>query len=243
MNTNRIVLNTLISQQDQQNGTSQLKIVESLLQTGITNIELRREYNTNSINELLNLSELREKNRLTFFYSVPDNVFVNGELNLKLLQYIEESQLLGVHYLKMTLGDFDAKNFAAIDQLLSLLPSSIELNIENDQTSSNSDVNKLMSFCKMFEHSNRKVGLVNDLGNWIFTKQNVEEVSKILLPYTRFIHLKSFKLVNGKPETVSFTKGEMDWKKVIALFNSDLPIGIEYPTSISELKTDLTHLN
>ncbi|WP_143462502.1 sugar phosphate isomerase [Levilactobacillus enshiensis] len=240
---NRLVLNTLVSQQQQQQGQSQLKLVTDLLTTGIRNIELRREYNAQGVSELHRLNQLRLANRLIYFYSVPDNLFVDHRLNQHLLQYISEAQLLGASYLKMTLGDFEQTTSATqIPELLALLPNGMELNIENDQTSANSDVAKLMAFFDLFDQYDRRVGFVNDLGNWIFTDQDALTTTAKLVKDTRFVHLKSYVLQNTTPTTVSFTQGALDWQTLLAKFSTTIPVALEYPTNAADLQRDMTTL-
>ncbi|WP_057824683.1 hypothetical protein [Lentilactobacillus sunkii] len=243
MNYNRLVLNTLVAQAAHDAGSKQEQLVKDLLNSGINNIELRREYGNATIKELDQLSELRKRDRLTYFYSVPDDLFVNQQINLKLLQYVAEAQRLGAGYIKMTLGDYNDANPDFIDELLTIIPSSIQLNIENDQTAGNSDTAKLASFFKQFDQRERKVGFVNDLGNWIFTDQDAVTATNALLPYTRFIHLKGFILnQDEKPETVSFVQGELDWQEILKNFPTDLPIALEYPADTNMLNSDISKL-
>ncbi|AFR99170.1 sugar phosphate isomerase [Lentilactobacillus buchneri] len=243
MNSNRLVLNTLVAQAAHDAGSNQEQLVEDLLSSGINNIELRREYGNATINELDQLSELGKRDRLTYFYSVPDNLFVNQQLNVKLLQYVAEAQRLGAGYIKMTLGDYNDAKPDCIDELLTVIPTSIQLNIENDQTTSNSDTGKLVLFFKQFDRRDRKVGFVNDLGNWIFTNQDALTATNTLLPYTRFIHLKGFVLnQDGNPETVSFVQGKLDWWEILRIFPTDLPIALEYPADADMLNSDISKL-
>lgn len=240
---NRLVLNTLVSQSDYESGVTQPKIVDELIKTGVSNIELRREYENQTLGELQKLSQIRFSNRLTYFYSIPDDLFVNHQLNLHLLQYVAEAQLLGVSFIKMTLGDFDKPSSEIVDTLLSIIPTNIQLNIENDQSSSNSNTHKLSSFFKQFDGRSQKVGFVNDLGNWIFSGQDAEKSSQTMLAYTRFVHLKSYQLDTDKhPTTVSFSKGELNWKRLLNLFDSQLPVALEYSTNTQELTKDLNTL-
>ncbi|MFC6259393.1 TIM barrel protein [Levilactobacillus fujinensis] len=240
---NRLVLNTLVSQAQQQQGKSQLKIVTDLLATGVRNIELRREYTAQGLGELQRLNQLRLANRLVYFYSVPDNLFVDHQLNINLLQYVSEAQQLGASYIKMTLGDFDSKQSTdQIPELLRLLPDNVELNIENDQTKENSNVQKLTAFFDLFDQYERRVGFVNDLGNWIFTGQDALVTTTALVKDTRFVHLKSYVLQSKKPVTVSFTKGDLDWQTLLEKFSSTIPVALEYPANASELQGDMTTL-
>lgn len=245
MLNNRIVLNTLLFQQSHDIGESQLQIVENLLKYGIGNIEIRREYASQSFQEMKALNKMRLGKRLTLFYSVPDNLFVNGAINPELIQYIGEAQKMGVSYVKLTLGDFDNYSGNLFEDLSSIVPESIQINIENDQTISNSSIHSLVSFFNSSEKSGAHIGFVNDLGNWAFTGQDEQEASIQLLKYTNYVHLKSYQYETKShhPQTVPFAKGELDWKKLLRLFSTDVPVALEYPTDGTSLKTDLSLLS
>ncbi|WP_409441315.1 sugar phosphate isomerase [Lentilactobacillus hilgardii] len=240
MNMNRFVLNTLLLQHDHDIGQTQLQLVQSLRQLGVSNIELRREYNQEKMSELMQLGRLRLNYRLTYFYSIPDNLFINGKINERILLYLSEAQLMGSSYLKMTLGDFHKDNDGELAILNSILPKTIELNIENDQTAENSDPDKLATFFKTAKRHGLEIGFVNDLGNWIYTNHDTKKVTEQLLDFTKYIHLKSYVLnEKGEPETVPFSKGLLDWQSLIAKFDKQIPIGLEYPTDLAGLEADL----
>lgn len=164
-------------------------------------------------------------------------------MNLNILQYVSEAQRLGASYIKMNLGDFDESNDTFIDYLLTIIPSGIQLNVENDQTESNSDIEKLSLFFEKFEGRNQKVGFVNDLGNWIFTDQDAITATNRLLKYTRFVHLKGYVLdQDNKPKTVSFVDGKLNWRLLLEKFSKDLPIALEYPADDVSLQADIQTL-
>jgi len=243
LNLNRIVLNTLVLEQGHEDGNSQAKIVTSLLTTGIKKIELRREYGDGSLNELKKLNEIRLKNQLVLFYSVPDNLFVNGRINPEFIKYVSEAKILGVSYIKMTLGDYSTSDGFKPSDLLDFLPMGINLNIENDQTKENTNSDKLIDFFDKFKNSKRRVGFVNDLGNWIFVQRDAYEETKKLAKYTRFIHIKNYVLnTNNQPETVAFDKGKLNIDKLVSELDEGLPIALEYPTNLNSLTKDLKKL-
>lgn len=243
MNSNRLVLNTLVKQSEHNSGIAQDKLVTELLDSGVSNIELRREYGNSTISEFDRLSKFRMTKRINYFYSIPDDLFINKHLNLNILQYVSEAQRLGASYIKMNLGDFDESNDTFIDYLLTIIPSGIQLNVENDQTESNSDIEKLSLFFEKFEGRNQKVGFVNDLGNWIFTDQDAITATNRLLKYTRFVHLKGYVLdQDNKPKTVSFVDGKLNWRLLLEKFSKDLPIALEYPADDVSLQADIQTL-
>jgi hypothetical protein len=238
-----LVLNTLVLQSEHNQGKSQLELVKQLLATDCHAIELRREFGDGSLAELEALNALRLQHQLVYFYSVPENLFINQQLNPQLLQIIGEAEHLGASYIKMTLGDYVSGQEFDSQQLTSILPASIHLNLENDQTQENTEPEKLKDFFDRFDTTKIKVGFVNDLGNWIFVNRDAEMATKTLLPYTRFVHLKSYVLdAKGRPTTVPFDQGELDWRAALQKFDSSLPVALEYPTTLTALQDDLRTL-
>jgi sugar phosphate isomerase/epimerase len=242
MEKERIVLNTLIQQKEQQNGKSQIDIIKDLLPLGYRNFEIRREYLSNTLDELKDLADLKLKYRLVYFYSIPENLFVEHHLNPEILQFISEAQMMGANYLKMTLGDFSTNEPQELNWLNEVLPNSLQLNLENDQTDANANVNTLLNFFKVAKDLKANIGFVNDLGNWVFTSQDELNATKELLPFTRYIHLKGYQKQDGLPVTTSFIDSDLDWQELLSKFNSNLPVGIEYPASVDKLQEDLNVL-
>lgn len=239
----QLVLNTLVLQAEHDQGKSQLDLVKKLLVTHCHAIELRREFGDGSLAELDALNALRLQHQLFYFYSVPENLFVNQQINPQLLQIIAEAERLGASYIKMTLGDYVAGQSFDCQQLISLLPAHLHLNLENDQTQGNTEPAKLKDFFEHFSTTTTKVGFVNDLGNWIFVNRDANAATKTLLPYTRFVHLKNYVLdAQGQPATVPFDQGEIDWHAALQQFDSQLPVALEYPTTLAALQTDLQTL-
>ena len=239
---NRIVLNTLIAQAAHDQGVDQITITKQLLGLGITNFELRREYLRFTLPELAALNQLRLANRLTFFLSVPADLFVDGHVTQDLLQYVAEAQALGVSYLKFNLGQFTDQSVAELPYLAKVVPDSIQLNIENDQTIQNATLAPLLNFFKVAKDNQVNIGFVNDLGNWVYTNQDEDETTKALLPYTRYVHLKGYQVEDGKPTTTSFVGSQLDWQNLLKQFDQTLPIALEYPVEEPQLTRDLTTL-
>ncbi|MBZ6009999.1 sugar phosphate isomerase/epimerase [Leuconostoc gelidum] len=240
MNRQNIVLNTLLLKNEFEKGRSQSQLVNDLInQLSVSNIEIRREFNADTFSELVAIRKIYLEQNTDFFYSVPDNLFLNKHLNPKLFQYVGESQFMGVKHLKMTLGDWHSSMFKELSYLSKILPANIELNIENDQTRANSDIELLNDFFETANQNNINIGFVNDIGNWIFTDQDVYNCSLSLSRYTRFVHLKNYKKIQDSVDTTPFYDGEINWEKIIKLFSDDLPIALEYPSTMENILNDI----
>ncbi|EJO05067.1 sugar phosphate isomerase/epimerase family protein [Oenococcus oeni] len=243
MQNNQIVANTLLLQHQHNAGKTQIELAKQLTKLGIWNIEVRREYFSDDLREMEALNCAKLGKRLTLFYSVPDVIFKSGQINPKLLQYFAEASLFGASYVKLNVGEFDGYRGNLGQELGTIVPKSIQLNVENDQTKLSGSAEKIVIFLGAAKKADLNIGFVNDLGNWIFTKQDTVSSSKILLPYTRYIHLKNYTIENQQTKTVPIDDGKLDWKKLLDNFDGTLPIALEYPVdSIENLKKDIKSL-
>lgn len=238
----RLVLNTLVAQANHDQGADQAALIKALLPLGSTNFELRYEYLHFTVAELTALNQLRLTYRLTYFLSVPDELFKDGHLTTKLVGYAAQAQALGASYLKFNLGDFQVANAGELAALPRLVPANLQLNIENDQTLKNARLATLLTFFDQVQAQGANVGFVNDLGNWVYTNQDERAVTKALLPYTRYVHLKGYQKDGRQVQTTSFTSSQLAWQKLLPNFAPNIPVALEYPAPTARLKKDLMTL-
>lgn len=238
----RLVLNTLVAQTEHDQGADQATLFKALLPLGITNFELCYEYLHFTVVELTMLNQLRLAHHLTYFLSVPDELFKAGHLTTKLVEYVAQAQALGASYLKFNLGDFNVANAGELTALQRLVPAHLQLNIENDQTLKNAHLATLLTFFDQVQVQGANVGFVNDLGNWVYTTQDETASTKALLPYTRYVHLKGYQKADQQLQTTSFTSGHPNWATLLPNFAANIPIALEYPAPTDRLKSDLTTL-
>ncbi len=240
MKNNQIVINTLVLQHQHENGQTQIQLVDQLINAGIWNIEVRREYFKHNLREMEALNHAKLGKRLTLFYSVPDVLFVDGEINSRLTQYFSEALLFGASYVKLNIGDFGTYKGDLKKEIEAIQPKNVQLDVENDQTVLNGSADNILAFLQSARKDAVDIGFVNDLGNWIFTKQDAVQASQKLSSFTRYIHIKNYVLKGDKAETVSIDQGLLDWKKLLDLNDPNLPVALEYPVdTMDNLKTDI----
>ncbi|MGF7437473.1 sugar phosphate isomerase/epimerase family protein [Lentilactobacillus senioris] len=225
-----IVVNTLEFQKELQSGVAQASLFERIANLGATGVEVRREYITDFDQELANIKANSQKFNLTVFYSVPDEVFVNGKLNDQLPKYLAEGTKMGITAIKFNTGDY--ANFhgdlkATLDPIVS---TGIQVNVENDQTQVSGTIAPLQNFLQAVKDSQIDLGYVYDLGNWRYVGENEITAAQKLGEFTRYIHLKDVQVTDGKPAVTPLDDGELDWHKVLNILPKDLPIAIEYPS-------------
>lgn len=223
-----IFLNLLVFDSDFQSGSSQVDLVQKAIDLGFTHIEIRREYFRNVDTELQQIRELVNKFDLTLFYSVPDQLYIEGKLNPKLTTYLDESLFLGVTQIKWTIGDFDTELHQ--NELKALLKKGVKITVENDQTQESGRIATVESFMKQINTTSLPIGYVLDLGNFRFVGENEMDALDKLAPYVTYLHLKDVTYQNEQPLAIDLDSGVIDWQSVLHLLPS-IPVAIEYPTS------------
>ncbi|MFC6261661.1 sugar phosphate isomerase/epimerase family protein [Levilactobacillus fujinensis] len=224
-----IVINTLVYQQQLDSGIKQADLLKKVAAQGVSAAEIRREYIKDFDQELADIKAVATKDNLKLFYSVPENVFIDGHVNSKLDQYMQEAKKMGIFAIKFNIGDYAHFAGNLKDSLRKILDYDIQVNVENDQTQTSGTMNALETFLINAAKANLDIQYVYDLGNWRFVKQDEFEAIKMLKEYVRYIHVKDVAYVDSKPQVVPLDDGEVDWRKALDALPSGLPIAVEYP--------------
>ncbi|QQP70697.1 TIM barrel protein [Carnobacterium sp. CS13] len=225
-----LVLNMLVFAGKVQNGAVQSDLIEESVALGFRKIEVRREYFKNLANEMADIKKLVEKYELELFYSVPDEVFVDGKVNSKLGDYLLEAIQMGITHIKWNIGDF-AGFTGDLRELKPLTEQGIEVNIENDQTQTSGTISAIDTFMKAVEEEGLTIGYVYDLGNWRFVGEDEKIAAEQLGKYVSYIHVKDVIYMEGKPQAVGLDHGEIDWREILSVLPGNVPVAIEYPTT------------
>jgi len=236
MDKKNIVLNTLVFNQQHDNGESQLNMLKRVVNFGIQQAEVRREFFDDPAKEANDIKNFVSEHQLKLFYSVPETIFTdNGDLNPELSTYFAEAKSMGVSSLKMNIGGFDKFSGDLHSALREYAESDIEFNVENDQSIANGSTKNILKFLNAAEKSNLDIKFVFDLGNWRFVNENELDAAKSLSPYTRYIHVKNDVLGGTKPQVVSLDTGVIDWHSALEILPKNLPVALEYPASDDEI--------
>lgn len=225
-----LVLNMLVFAEKVENGAVQSDLIEESVALGFRKIEVRREYFKDLANEMADIKKLAEKHALELFYSVPDEVFVDGKVNSKLDVYLSEAKQMGITHIKWNIGDF-AHYTGDLTELKSLSEYGIEVNIENDQTQTSGTISAIETFMEAISKKGLTIGYVYDLGNWRFVNEDEKTAAEQLGKYVRYIHVKDVVYMEGKPHAVGLDHGEIDWREMLTVLPGNVPIAIEYPTT------------
>lgn len=170
MSDNKLVLNFLVFSDKVESGVLQSDLLQESADLGFQQVEVRREYFKDLENEIPVIQSEAQRLGMTLFYSVPDDIYVNGGLNPNLMAYLEEAKQMGVKHIKWNIGDFDGELHE--QELKALVDEGIEISIENDQTQTSGTIKAIDAYMKAVTNAGIAIGYVYDLGNWRFVGEN-----------------------------------------------------------------------
>ena len=103
MMSNRLVLNFLVFADRVAEGELQADLLQEAADLGFSKVEIRREYFQKIDEEIPVIQSEATRLKLQLFYSVPDEVYIQGKINPKLEQYhrllgLTMERSLGVKY-------------------------------------------------------------------------------------------------------------------------------------------------
>lgn len=232
-------INTLVYADRHSRGEQQINFLGDIKNLKADGVEARLEYFSDFEQEAPLFAKKAKGLNLKINLSVPDELFVAGELNPKLSTYFKFGKVLQIDEIKFNTGDFG--NFTGkLSEITNLLPSGMSLNVENDQTELSGNSENILKFLMEAQKNGLDVGYVYDLGNWLVTNEDPIKVAEKLAPFTRYIHLKN---MTGHENETSTTldQGKLDWQAPAKFFHAGTDVALEYPivdfdTRESELK-------
>ena len=103
---NIIGINTLVYMDALRDGATQSELLGSIAELGVTLAEVRREYiaGDDEFNAIANAARI---NGLRLFYSVPESITVNGDVNPRFEEFLDEAQRMGASNVKFNQGDIN----------------------------------------------------------------------------------------------------------------------------------------
>lgn len=232
MKKEQVVLNLLVFASKVEKGALQSDLLIKAKELGFDQVEIRREYFKDLAKEMPVIKKTAEEQGIGLFYSVPEEVFVEGKVNPQLIDYLNEAQQMGVKHIKWNIGDFQADS--SLDKLAELTKQGIEVNIENDQTQTSGTIQAIATFMEAVKAQALDIGYVYDLGNWRFVGESEEKAAEALKEYVRYIHVKDVAYENDQPQAAALDEGVIQWREILAILPKDVPVAIEYPTTEDE---------
>jgi len=233
------ILNTIAFAEQLQSGVSQLEVIPAVTRMGFQAVEIRNEFLAGNVEELHQIRDEAQKNKLNVYYSVNDSLFINQGINRKLTQYIAEMHELGADHLKLNFGQVSEFNDELVSKLSEYLDGSFELNVENNQTASESKLIDIAKFFKVVQNLKIDIGFCFDSANWYWTGSTPEEAAVQLASVTRYLHLKNKRGSDEKLSVTPLIEGDIDWKKLVKSFPDVREVALEYAGTQDEVQQGL----
>lgn len=231
----KILVNTAVFENDVKNGASQLDMIKKITDLGIDGVEVRGEFfNDNRDEELSSLKDLAQSKNWLLYFSIPEQLFVNNKVNENLNDYLELATKYSIGSLKISLGEIDTLTDELINDLKNILsPYSVQLTIENEQND-HGHMDHVLAINEEIKQAGLPIGYTFDAGNWYWIDEDPEKAMDKLNSYVTILHLKNIQ----NKGTVLLDKGATNWKNLISAVSPDVPVAIEYPMTLDELKSE-----
>lgn len=240
MKKENLVINTLVFLDDLKYGIPQSRILDTINEIGIKNVEVRREFIKDFNMELRDIREKAERYNITLFYSVPEWLFKEDKLRKKdVEEFFSEAYNMNCHYIKMNVGAVSKVSKEDTDTINELCDKYlIKLTVENDQTEENGKCEKIRKFLDRNRELGGNISFTFDVGNWIFQEENPIKNAEVLKNFVTYVHLKN---VDNNRKNTLLDEGILDLKKILEILPKDLPMAIEYPCiSIDEVQREIS---
>lgn len=237
----KLIINTLVFESDVKSGASQLSLIDRIKKLGADGIEVRREYFSDIDSEAPKIASAANKNHLLVNYSVPDVIFLeDGSINPKLDQYFQEAVALGVDKIKFNIGHFDKFAGDLKKALEKFTTSTIQMNIENDQSRLSGTSKNILQFLNATRTARiNNLDYVYDLRNWAFVGENASDAAASLHGFIDYVHLKNVIQTNsGFATSDDLNSGLYDWKAMVDQLPQNVEYALEYPMSSDEIISD-----
>lgn len=226
----KIVLNTVAYQEILKENPRQAELISEIKSLGIDYIEIRREFITRGEEEIKEIARAANEEQVTLYYSVPDELFINSQVNSNLEEYFKEAAILNAFQMKLTLGDLGELTKQLAERLDGYLHRfSTKLTIENDQSKERGSAVRLKSFMEETEKFGLTLGLTFDVANFVYFAENPIESAKVLKPFVQYVHIKNVRKHDGILEATAMETGDLDISAILHEFPESVPCAIEYP--------------
>lgn len=237
-----IYVNTFVFKDEYKVPMKQEALFPMLASEGFNEVEIRREYIEDIENELPLIAKAAKENSITIFYAVVDTYYKEGILDKNSLdKYFQEANLIGAKTLKLMPGDFKRFSKEDAEYLKGIAHNGIQLLLENGQKSTPGTMKALVEQC---EKKGIDMKITFDLGNWVWSNQDIPMVAEILKPWVYAVHLKDGSNIDGSLKVVPLGEGVTDWKKVVDILSA-ARFALEYSCgadSIETMKKELSKL-
>lgn len=236
-----VSINTAIFLDQLQAGTSQLDCAKTLVGKPIDNLEVRGEFfkSETKADELAQLDALCQANHWGFYYSIPEALFDQGQLNTKIADDLEMASRYHIQGLKISLGD--PKGVCANDLhefAIWLEAAKTKLTVEN-QPNANSQLPLFTKQVKQLCAYEPRLGYTFDSGNWYWIDTDPAVAFNALASLITVFHLKDI----ADRDTVMLDHGATDWRAMLNQLADSIPIFLEYAIAPADVDAQIALVN
>lgn len=238
-----IIVNSIVFLKDLQAGKSQEELLAAVHDLGFRRFEVRREFIGDKTAELPQLKQKADSCGISLFYSINEDLFVNGKINPLLPVLFEEARTLAAPFIKLNTGDSRGVTSQELKKLSDFPLDEIGIRVENNQTPLHASLANCQHTMNLIKAADLPISFVFDTGNWAWVHESVEQAKDALASVTTYLHCKNYKLVNHKPQiSSSLFDGELDICQLREAFPSLEYLALEYPSTAEVLNHDANRL-
>lgn len=237
-----IIINTIVFKESLDNGISQLELLDKIHDLGLRKVEIRREFLQKIPNDLHAIKQRADKLNLELYYSVNEDLFVNGKVNPELPQLFEELDILDAPFIKLNTGSAEGINTSTWDELKQITATSKPIKVENNQDPINARIENCKKVMEEIVEHNLPISFVFDTANWVFVGDEVSDAFAKLGRYTSYLHCKNYTYIGNDLTLTTLFNGKIDILDLISQFPNVRYLALEYPTSEASLLEDVKEL-
>lgn len=237
-----LIINTIVFKDRFDRGDKQIDILKTLKDMGIKRVEIRRELLTDVKAELQAIKQKADELGLCLFYSINENLFVDGIVNPKLNNYFEEVDILKAPFLKMNIGNAKDVPQTSWDYLYTITQKCKPIKVENNQDLHNARISNCLEMMQQCQAHNIPISFVFDVSNWVFVGEDPKQAAIALADYSDYLHCKNYKRVEDELLGTTLFDGDIDIIDFLKHFPHMHYLALEYPCTEKELSDDITQL-
>nr|WP_282917177.1 AP endonuclease [Streptococcus canis] len=239
----KLIINSIVFKEALEAGISQSDLLDQVHSLGFKRFEVRREFLRDIPQELGLLKAKANQLGLALFYSVNEDLLVEGRLNPSLDALLQETQVLQAPFLKLNIGDASRLTSKTLSPIAGFLPAGMQLLVENNQDPKGASLANCVRFLTLASQTGLPIHFVFDTANWAFVGESISQAVIQMSPFTTYLHCKNYQQHStGLKMSTSLLEGELDITSLIQQFPNAIYLALEYATSKEELLADARHL-
>lgn len=237
-----IIINTIVFKESLDKGISQLELLETIHELGFKKVEIRREFLTDISQDLTHIRQKANQLDLKLYYSVNEDLFVDGKVNSELPRLFEELDILEAPFIKLNTGSAKGISPSTWEELKRITAVSKPIKVENNQDPINARIKNCQKIMEEITQHDLPISFVFDTANWVFVGDEVDAAISALGSYTSYLHCKNYTSKGKGLALTNLFNGDIDMLDLMSHFPKVSCLALEYPSSEESLLKDVTEL-